>query len=944
MTIPEALNLNFLEIQYERWREDPASVSEEWRTFFEEYDEEAPARAPATPVSPPEPAPQRPAPPPSPPPVKTEAPPPEEEGVCTLDRVLKQSRVEALKYRYRDLGHLLACLDPLVACPTSHPLLELSAFSLSEEDLETPFYTRRFSSETDTSRAPLKDIVQALRQTYCQSVGVEYMHIQDPEERRWLQDRMEPVMNQPELKREERVRILNKLSQSALFESYLHKKYMGQTRFSLEGADSLIPMLDTLFLRASEKGCREIVLGMAHRGRLNVQSNILFKSYEEIFREFANTYDAESLIGSGDVKYHNGYLTDIRLANNQEIRVFLVNNPSHLESVDPVVEGVAYARQDMLNGDDPKQVLPLLIHGDAAFAGQGVVMETLQLSQLEGYATGGTIHIIINNQIGYTTLPEHARSTRYSTDIAKMLMVPIFHVHGENPEAIIHVIKLACDYRLAFGKDVVIDMICYRRYGHNEGDEPYFTQPLMYQRIKERPPVHRVYGKRLIENGDIARSEMEEIEASVSQCLEEAFQAAQDNPRTFPRLQFYDNWKNYNGIFSFDPVETAVPAERLMELARKLNAIPADFKPHTKLKRLLTTRMEAIEKGEGIDWANAESLAFGSLVNEGYFVRLSGQDSARGTFSQRHSIMIDTKTGREHSPLNTVATGDGRFHVLNSSLSESGVLGFEYGYSIVRPLGLTIWEAQFGDFANNAQGIIDLYVVAGETKWQRLSGLVLLLPHGWEGLGPEHSSARLERFLQLCADDNIQVCNMTTPAQYFHMLRRQVLAPFRKPLIVMAPKSLLRLPQGVSTLSELTDGTFQPVLDDPAEIEKPQRVIFCSGKIYYQLLQRRDTLKASIPLIRVEQLYPFPQEQLEKIVEKYRRPEQQWYWVQEEPENMGPWGFIQHRLRAIIGSDVTYVGRKASASPATGFANLYKQQQGAIPDDAVGQLSGISTG
>jgi 2-oxoglutarate dehydrogenase E1 component len=941
MTIPETLNLDYIEQKYQQWIENPESVSEEWRAFLREFEgadqEGATERPPAVKAkAKPEPkkAPHAEV---MPEPAPGEAIPGD---ACTLDRVLQQSRVEALKYRYRDIGHLLACLDPLAACPTSHPLLDLSAFNLSSEDLETEFYTRRLSESRST---PLKEIISFLRETYCQAVGVEYMHLQDPQERRWLQDRMEPVRNQPELTPEERVRILHKLSQATLFETYLNKKYMGQTRFSLEGGESLIPMLDTLLLHASANGCREVILGMAHRGRINVQSNILFKPYEEIFREFANTYDPESLFGSGDVKYHNGYLTDIKLANDRELRVFLVNNPSHLESVDPVVEGVAYARQDILKGEDRNQVLPLLIHGDAAFAGQGVVMETLQLSQLEGYGARGTLHIIINNQIGYTTLPEHARSTRYSTDVAKLLMVPIFHVHGENPEAVVHIIRLACDYRKTFGKDVVIDLICYRRYGHNEGDEPYFTQPLMYERIKKRPPIYKTYGEKLVENGDTTEEDIQQIESEVNRCLDDAFQAAQNNPRSFPELQFYENWNGYETGYSHEPIDTGVDAERLTGLSRKLNAFPKEFKPHTKIKRLLKARREAVDKGESIDWANAEALALATLLNDGYFVRLSGQDSARGTFSQRHSVLMNTKTGDEYVPLQTVSENGGGFSVLNSPLSETGVLGFEYGYSLVRPEGLTIWEAQFGDFCNNAQSVIDLYIAAGETKWQRMSGLVLLLPHGWEGLGPEHSSARLERFLQLCADDNMQVCNMTTPAQYFHLLRRQVLSRYRKPLVVMAPKSLLRHPQGVSELTDLTAGSFQPVLDDGAEIEKPRRVVFCSGKIYYQLLQRRDTLKSAIVIIRVEQLYPFPGEALAHLIEKYRMSEE-WYWVQEEPENMGPWAFIRPRLTELIGKEPTYVGRRPSASPATGFANIYKQQQGAIPDEAIGQESGVSTG
>ena len=931
MDIPETMNLDYIDAQYQLWKSDPDAVGRDWQIFFRGFEiagglDLKPFPAPEVPAA------------------ASEASIPEAglpDDACTLDKALLQSRVEALKYRYRDMGHLLACLDPLVACPMDHPLLNISALGLTPEDLNTEFYTRRFSK---TLSAPLKDIIRELRDTYCRSVGVEYMHLQDPSERRWLQDRMEPIRNQHDFSTGEKERILNKLYHSAFFESFLHKKYMGQTRFSLEGADALIPMLDALFLHASENGVAEIILGMAHRGRLNVLANVLYKSFEEIFREFINSYNPESLVGAGDVKYHNGFLADLTLSNQRKLRAFLVNNPSHLESVDPVVEGIAYARQDLLENAPRNRVLPLLIHGDSAFAGQGVVAETLNLSQLPGYKTEGTVHIIINNQIGYTTLPENARSTRYSTDIAKMLMVPIFHVHGENPEAVIHVAKLAYDYRMAFGKDVIVDMICYRKFGHNEGDEPYFTQPAMYERIRERPPLYKMYGERLVENGDIDESSVTAIENGLTECLEEAFAGAQKNEKVFPMPRFYENWAGYHGNYTFDPVDTAVEGERLTGLAASLNALPSGFEPHPKLARLLDKRLETVENGQDIDWANAEALAFASLLSEGHFIRLSGQDSGRGTFSQRHSVLMDVKTGEPYIPLKSVCRDGATFSVLNSSLSEAAVLGFDYGYSVVRPEGLTLWEAQFGDFANNAQGIIDLYLVSGETKWRRLSGLVMLLPHGWEGLGPEHSSARLERFLQLCANDNIQVCNPTTPAQYFHLLRRQVKSSWRKPLVLMTPKSLLRNPRAVSTIDDFTRGAFQEVIEDPSAIQKPRRVIFCSGKIYYQLLERRETLKAyDMAIVRVEQLYPFPREKLERIAEKYQKAEQ-WYWVQEGPMNMEGWQFAAPRLREIIGREPTYIGRKPSASPATGFANIYKQEQGLLPDQAVGQLSGVQTG
>jgi 2-oxoglutarate dehydrogenase E1 component len=901
----ETFNADYIDAQYEKWKADPQAVSREWQLFFKGFDI-AYGRAPVTAAD------------------------------WDQEQVLKQSRVEALKYRYRDLGHLLACMDPLAACPTDHPLLSLEAFGLSLEDLERAFFTHRFG---ESRQAPLKDIIKSLKETYCRSVGVEYMHLQDPEERRWRQDRMEPIRNRPQLDAAEKIRILEKIYQSALFEQFLNKKYIGVTRFSLEGGDAIIALMDMLIERAAEHGVREIILGTAHRGRLNMQAHNLGKPYEEIFGEFENCYDPDNLIGDGDVKYHNGYLNDIDTTRGQRVRMCLVNNPSHLEAVNPVVEGFVRARQDILGDEDRGRVLPLLTHGDAAFAGQGIVMETLNMSQLAGYRTGGTIHIIINNQIGYTTLPEDARSTRYTTDVAKMLMVPIFHVHGENPEAVVHVIRLATDYRMTFKKDVVVDLICYRRYGHNEGDEPYFTQPQMYDRIRQRPSLHRLYSDQLLEEDVIQKKRLEEIEKKITRQLQDAYDEIHGSACPFPDSRFFENWQGYRAQYSHNSVETGVEREKLIELARQLNTFPSDFELYAKLQRLLKKRLETVEKGANIDWSNAEALAFASLVTEGIPVRLSGQDSGRGTFSQRHSVLMDTQSGKHFVPLNNLSESQAVFSVHNSLLAEMSVLGFEYGYSTARPECLTLWEAQFGDFVNNAQSVIDLFIASGESKWQRLSGLVLLLPHGQEGLGPEHSSARLERFLQLCADDNLQVCNPTTPAQYFHLLRRQVKSAYRKPLVVMAPKSLLRHPLAVSTLDDLASGRFQEVMDDPAEAGKPNRVILCSGKIYYALLASRQNLeKDETVVIRLEQFYPFPEKQLKKVFARYRKANQ-WFWVQEEPENMGGWHFVRYRLENLIGKPLEYIGRKEASSPATGFPALYKQRQAAIIDRAIGAPS-----
>jgi 2-oxoglutarate dehydrogenase E1 component len=848
------------------------------------------------------------------------------------EQLQRQLRVQSLIYRYRDLGHLMACLDPLTDCPYDHPLLSLEAFKLTPEDLEREFFTRRFSK---SGRTTLAEIIQALKETYSRSIGVEFMHLQDPDERTWLLDRMEPERNQPKFDAPTKHRIFENLSRAALFEQFLNKKYLAVTRFSLEGADSIIPALDSLVAHVAQKGCREIILGMAHRGRLNVQAHILNKPYEEIFSEFENCYNPDDLVGAGDVKYHNGYLADVKIAD-QDLRIFLMNNPSHLESVDPVVEGFVRARQDISVGQHPNSVLPLLIHGDAAFAGQGVVAETLNMSQLAGYRTGGTIHLVINNQIGYTTLPEDARSTRYSTDVAKMLMVPIFHVHGENPEALVHVFRLAADYRWAFGKDVVIDVVCFRRYGHNEGDEPYFTQPLMYERIRERPSLHRTYAEKLLEEKILPKDQIDLIAGKINTRLDKAYETVHGSECPFPFPSFYENWQGIDENYSHQPVDTGVKKETLTALAHKLNEIPQGFALNPKLGRLLQKRIEAVDSGNGLDWAGAETLAFASLLTEGVPIRLSGQDSGRGTFSQRHCVLVDTLTGEKFIPLNALDKNQAPFYVHDSLLSEFGVLGFEYGYSLAQPHGLVLWEAQFGDFANNAQSIIDLFIVSGEAKWQRLSGLVLLLPHGYEGLGPEHSSARLERFLQMCAGDNILVCNPTTPAQYFHLLRRQVKSPFRKPLITMTPKSLLRLPLAVSALNELVAGSFQTVLDDPIGVKDPETILLCSGKIYFELFSRRKELETvNTAIVRLEQFYPFPKERLKSVVEKYSHAKE-WYWVQEEPANMGGWQFIRSRIEDIVRQTVGYIGRKAASSPATGFPAISKQEQNRIIEEAVG--------
>ncbi|RJP77160.1 MAG: 2-oxoglutarate dehydrogenase E1 component [Desulfobacteraceae bacterium] len=897
----------FIEAQYRRWKENPENLEKDWRFFFSGF-ELGLAESPAA------------------------------EGTCSVSMVRKQSRVEALIYRYRDIGHFLACLDPLAACPTDHPLLNPAVFDLTPEDMNESFYMPGVS---DDVHMPLKNILSHLKQTYCHAVGVEYMHLQDPDEREWLRDRMETSKNQPDLSSEEKIRILNKLSQAKRFEQFLHKKYLGQKRFSLEGAEVIIPMLDILFHRAGSHGCEDVFLGMAHRGRLNVLVNILGKTYTDIFREFEGTINpSEEGPGTGDVKYHKGLKASFRLYDGRDMRVIMANNPSHLEAVNPVVEGMARACLDLLENRQANRVLPVLIHGDAAFAGQGVVAETLNMSQLEGYRTGGTVHIVINNQIGYTTLPEDARSTRYSTDNAKGIMVPIFHVHGEDPDAVIHTVKLACDYRMAFSKDVVIDVVCYRQYGHNEGDEPYFTQPLMYERIRERPSLDKIYADRLLADGILDQKAVETIHSGIESCLEEGLDKARELSQSTGRPD--DSGKAPGKdqepppSLSGQPVDIRpIDSDTLTGLARKLNAVPENFHLHPKIQKLLERRLQAVVKDDGIDWGNAETLAYASILMENIPIRLSGEDTQRGTFSHRHSVLFDVKNNDEYTPLSALSGKQASFDAVNSLLSEAGVLGFEYGYSVMRPEGLTIWEAQFGDFANNAQVVIDQFIVSGETKWQTKSGLVMFLPHGYEGMGPEHSSARIERFLQLCADDNIQVCNPTTPANFYHLLRRQAIGRILKPLIVFTPKSLLRHPLAVSRLADFTKEGFQAVIDDPTSVKKPEKVLFVSGKLYYELMQAAEKAEQRrIAIVRMEQFHPFPEQEIRRILEQYKGS-RRFVWVQEEPQNMGAWCFVQAHMQQYFDMNLEYVGRKPSASPATGYHHVFKEEQDRIINEAL---------
>ncbi|HEY8040621.1 MAG TPA: 2-oxoglutarate dehydrogenase E1 component, partial [Polyangiaceae bacterium] len=784
-------------------------------------------------------------------------------------------------------------------------------------------------------RATLRQIVEHLRETYCGSIGVEFTHIEEPEPRDWLQESMESTRNHAPLQRAELLRILTKLTDAEILEQFIHKNYVGAKRFSLEGAESVIPMIDLLIESAGQKGIEELVIGMAHRGRINVLVNVMGKNVREIFAAFDDRRP-ERFFGAGDVKYHLGYSSDVTTRGGRTLHLSMAFNPSHLEFVNPVVEGRVRAKIDRRKR---KSTMPLLVHGDAAFMGEGIIQETLNLSQLEGYSTGGTVHLVVNNQIGFTTVPGDSRSTRYCTDVARMLRVPIFHVNGEDPEAVIQVTRLAVEYRQRFKQDVVIDMYCYRKYGHNEGDEPRFTQPLMYALIDKKPTVREAYVARLVKAGHVTLEEADEIATWRRGTLEAALEDAREGDYLHMPQAMGGVWAPYRGgpEANAPEVPTTFPKDKLLAAIERLTVMPDGFHANPKAHKILEQRRDRAMAGQGLDWGTAEHLAFASILMEGHGIRISGQDSRRGTFSHRHAVLYDTETGKPYTPLaNLGGSGVGRFEIYDSPLSEAGVLGFEYGYSLDRPDKLVVWEAQFGDFANAAQVIIDQFIVSAEDKWMRLSGLVLLLPHGFEGQGPEHSSARLERFLALSAEDNVQVCNPTTPAQFFHLLRRQVIRPWRKPLIVLTPKSLLRHPEAVSTIDELAGGSFRRVIpDDWAEASKVRRILLCSGKVYYDLAaERRKRQARDIAVVRLEQYYPLS-DALAKALAPYREGTPV-VWVQEEPRNMGAWYFMNARREAMFGArhPLSTACRPESASPATGSKAAHDLEQKMLLDEA----------
>ncbi|WP_410220195.1 2-oxoglutarate dehydrogenase E1 component [Pedobacter sp.] len=893
-------NAEYVEALYQSYQQDPNSVDFGWQKFFEGFDFGRGADAGN---------------------IASEAP----------EHFLKEINVLNLINGYRQRGHLFTKTNPVRERRKHLPTLAIENFGLAENDLETVFNS---SVELGIGPAKLKDIVAFLEQTYCGPIGVEYKYLRTPEVLSWLEQKMETEHNTPKLSLDEKKRVLKKLNEAVVFESFLGTKFLGQKRFSLEGAEALIPALDSVIEKGADLGIEEFVLGMAHRGRLNVLANIMQKSYKDIFAEFeGKSYNPETPFG-GDVKYHLGYSTDVTTNKGKNVHLSLCPNPSHLETVNGVVEGMSRSKIDFKYGGDNSRLAPILIHGDASVAGQGIVYEVIQMAGLDGYKTGGTIHLVINNQIGFTTNYKDARSSTYCTDIAKVTLSPVFHVNGDDVEALVYAINLAMEYRQKYRNDVFIDILCYRRYGHNESDEPKFTQPLLYKAIEKHPNPLKIYVEQLIKEGkldaDGAKNLEKEFKAHLQKCLDEA----KEYSAGLNDVKFGGAWADMRLATAKDfdqSPDTSVKKTTLLEIAKRIATLPSNKKFFRKIEKLFEERLKMATSTHVFDWAMGEQLAYGTLLSEGKRVRVSGQDVKRGTFSHRHAVLTLEDSEEEYTPLNHISDQQAPFDIYNSHLSEYGVLGFEYGYAMANPNALTIWEAQFGDFFNGAQIVVDQYVASAETKWQRENGLVMLLPHGYEGQGPEHSSARIERFMELCADYNMQITNCTTPANFFHALRRQFKRDFRKPLVVFSPKSLLRHPLCVSPLDEFTSGGFKEVIDDvnvkPAKVK---RVVFCSGKIYYDLLEaQKNNKNEEVALVRVEQLYPTPVAQMEAVYKKYTHAEDV-VWVQEEPENMGAWPYLLRRLRKTTLSAIDVISRKESSSTATGYAKQHATQQAYI--------------
>ncbi len=928
-------NASAVEALYEQYLEDPGAVPERWRRYFGELGADRGEDVAHGPIR--EAFRER---------ARAEGTNGRGRTVVTRGRAPraataseKQAAVSRLIQVYSLRGHQIADLDPLGLQERHVPaVLKFDFLGLSDEDLDDEFYTGGLAG-TGHERMKLRDILALLRRIYCGKIGAEFAHISRARERLWLRERFERAMAEEQLDAAQRRWIMEQLVRAEGIERYLHTRYVGQKRFSLEGGDSLIPLLDELIQRGGEGGIKEVVIGMAHRGRINVLVNLLGKSPEELFSEFEGKVDLETLSGSGDVKYHMGFSSDIR-TDGGNVHIALAFNPSHLEIVNPVVEGSVRARQQRRGDVERDEILPVLIHGDAAFAGQGVVTETFQMSQARGFRTGGTLHIVVNNQIGFTTSdPQDARSTPYCSDVAKMIEAPVFHVNADDPEAVVVVTRLALAYRQHFNKDVVIDLVCYRRHGHNEADEPAATQPVMYQRIREHPTTREIYARRLEEAGVLDEESLENMTA--------AYRARLDEGQPVPQAalgmignEFTVDWSGYSEADWDQHVVTAIGAERVEALATRIVEVPEGFELQSRVRRIMDDRRKMAEGELDMDWGFAETMAYAALIEDGYDVRVTGQDSGRGTFFHRHAVLHNQTDGSEYVPLKHVVERSHAFTVNDSLLSEEAVLGFEYGFATTDPNALVIWEAQFGDFANGAQVVIDQFISSGEAKWGRLCGLTLFLPHGYEGQGPEHSSARLERFLQLCAEHNMQVCVPSTPAQMFHMLRRQMLRSLRKPLIVMTPKSLLRHKLSVSPLSDLSEGSFQTLIPeiDAIDPQQAKRLVFCAGKVYYDLLQaRREHEIDDVAIVRIEQLYPFPIDHYAEILRHYPAAEDI-VWCQEEPQNQGAWYQIRHRLQEPLRSRHTlfYAGRPHAAAPASGIFKLHVKQQEALVAAALG--------
>ena len=888
----------YIESLYQAYKSDPQSVDFGWQKFFEGFD------------------------------FGQKSDQKSENKNNDSEHVFKEINVLNMINGYRSRGHLFTKTNPVRERRQYFPGKELETFGFSSADLDTVFNAGR---EVGLGPATLREIYKLLEDTYSQSIGVEYRHMRNPEKLKWFEDRMEKSRNKPDFSIETKKRILTKLNQAVAFENFLGTKFLGQKRFSLEGAESLIPALDSIIEKGAELGIQEFVIGMAHRGRLNVLANIMGKTYKDIFSEFDGKYDKESPFG-GDVKYHMGFSTDVATSNKRKVHLSLCPNPSHLETVAAVVEGITRSKMDLKYGSDYKKIAPILLHGDASVAGQGLVYEVLQMSKLDAYKTGGTIHLVINNQIGFTTNYKDARSSTYCTDIAKVTLSPVFHVNGDDVEALVYAINMAMEYRQIFHNDVFIDLLCYRRFGHNESDEPRFTQPLLYKAIEKHPNPREIYLEKLLSSGDVDMNLAKQMEKEFRALLQERLNESKEDQGAPSNPVFSGAWTEVRFSkaedFSSSP-ETAIDEKTFLSIAKNIALLPKGKVFLNKVDRLFKERLKMAEETHIFDWAMGELMAYATLVNENKRVRISGQDVERGTFSHRHAVVKVEDSEEEYTPLQHVSKTQAPFEIYNSHLSEYGVLGFEYGYAMANPNALTVWEAQFGDFFNGAQIIFDQYIASAETKWQRANGLVMLLPHGFEGQGPEHSSARVERFLELCAEFNIQVLNCTTPAQFYHALRRQLKRDIRKPLVVFTPKSLLRYPKCVSPLKDFTSNKFQEVIDDiNVKANDVKRVLLFTGKIYYELLEEQEkTNQKEVALVRLEQMYPTPFDQLEKIRNKYKNAE--FFWVQEEPENMGAWPFISRVFRKS-NFDFELISRKAASSPATGFAKQHLAEQVAI--------------